>query len=221
MSVDELPRAAERVYTGRGGAVASGAGGTRERLVVAAGELLAMDGPQGVTLRAVGDRAQVSRSAAYRHFTDKQDLLAAVAAEAFRRLERRMAAAMAGPVSDPAVNAGGTRLQRGCVAYIEFGLAEPHSYLLMFGAELGGREDEVLDAAVQSAMALFFENIVAGQAAGDVQPGDVREIASLIWAFMHGLVDLALSGHLTHKKGVDVATAAPALVATLLASLAP
>jgi AcrR family transcriptional regulator len=62
---------------------------TRDALIDAAADLLTTGGPAAVTLREVGRRAGVSHNAPYKHFADKEELLAAVAA---RDLDRRAAA---------------------------------------------------------------------------------------------------------------------------------
>ena len=56
-------------------------GATRERLIAAAKQLVDEGGPGAVTLREVGRRAFVSHNAAYRHFVNRDALLAAVAEE--------------------------------------------------------------------------------------------------------------------------------------------
>ena len=58
---------------------------TRARLIEAAAALLEEGGPGAVTLREVGRRVGVSHNAPYKHFADKEDLLAAVAAAELRR----------------------------------------------------------------------------------------------------------------------------------------
>ena len=55
----------------------------RNAILDAAAELLDSVGPDGVTLRAVGERAGVSHNAPYKHFRDKEALLAAVAVREF------------------------------------------------------------------------------------------------------------------------------------------
>lgn len=59
---------------------------TRRALLAAARELLNEGGPQKVTLREVGARAELSRGAPYRHFADKESLLSAVGAESWDRI---------------------------------------------------------------------------------------------------------------------------------------
>ncbi|HYM69483.1 MAG TPA: helix-turn-helix domain-containing protein, partial [bacterium] len=65
-------------------------GDLREALLRAAIDLVADVGPRGFTLREVARRAGVSHNAPYRHFRDKEELIAAVAAEGFRELTRAM-----------------------------------------------------------------------------------------------------------------------------------
>ena len=58
------------------------AAATRQSLLEAAGALLDAGGPEAVTLREVGARTGVSRSAPYRHFADKETLLTVLATNA-------------------------------------------------------------------------------------------------------------------------------------------
>src|ERR1700733_14069067 len=81
--------------------------------------LIAEVGPQAFTLREVARRAGVSHNAPYRHFRDKDDLLAAVAAEGFDRLAGEMKTAMAkGRTAAERLNLAG----RG---YVQFALQSP------------------------------------------------------------------------------------------------
>lgn len=66
---------------------------TREALLDAAAALLEREGLDGVTLRALGTAAGVSRGAPYRHFADKDDLLAAIATRGMRDLRLAVTAA--------------------------------------------------------------------------------------------------------------------------------
>ena len=95
-------------------------------LRAAARAILDETGPDAVGLREASRRVGVSATAAYRHFNNKEDLLASVAAEGFREL----AAAMeAGAIdSDPLHGAG--------LAYVEFALQKRGLFRLMFGAIL-------------------------------------------------------------------------------------
>lgn len=199
-------------------------GGTRARLVSVASELLAQGGPDAVTLREVGRRAGVSRTAPYRHFQDKHDLLAAVAAEGFGSLRADMEAAMAAPGGDPegdALPPALALLHRGCVAYVRAGLARPEHYRLMFREKLGDRPDPHLAAVAGDGALFFLGTLEQCQRAGVIRAGDVRDVAAVLWSTLHGMVELALAGHLHADKIVDVRTAAPRLIAQLLTALGP
>src|SRR5580704_10076992 len=98
----------------------------KESLLDAAVDLLAEAGPQGFTLREVARRAGVSHNAPYRHFKDKDDLLAAVAAEGFDRLTASMKAAMETGAS------AADRLRLAGKGYVEFAMRSPQHLLIMF-----------------------------------------------------------------------------------------
>jgi len=171
---------------------------TRATLIRVAGELLEERGIDAVTLRAVGERAGVSRTAPYRHFADKEGLLAAVATTDLARLGDAMARAGEG-ARDPraCVEAMGT-------AYVRFGLAEPARYRLLFGAELRGREHpDVEEAALSRTFTPFALAVADAQAAGALPGEDSAALTAALWAAAHGAVELTLAGHMTPAKGLS------------------
>ncbi|RNL86482.1 TetR/AcrR family transcriptional regulator [Halostreptopolyspora alba] len=187
--------------------------GTREQLVAAASRLLAEGGVGAVTLRAVGERAGVSRSAPYRHFEDKNDLLVAVLLETFRKFFQDMEAEMsATPMTTPEM------LRRGFRGYVRFGLAWPEHYLLMFSDRKVHVDKGDLAEVAPKGLDFFQEIITKGQRAGELRSGDAREMTLLTWSALHGLVTLGVSDHLK-SKGVDTEEALDRLVAELVAGL--
>src|ERR671918_777489 len=68
-------------------------GNLRRALLDEALATIRAEGVDGLTLREIGSRVGVSRTALYRHFADKRALLAAVATEGFRTLRQQLAAA--------------------------------------------------------------------------------------------------------------------------------
>lgn len=170
---------------------------TRAVLVRVAGQLLEERGLAAVTLRAVGERAGVSRTAPYRHFTDKEGLLAAVAAQDLARLGDAMAAAGEG------VRAPRDRVDAMGTAYVRFGLDEPLRYRLIFGAELRGREHpDVEEAALSRTFGPFAVAVAEAQAAGALPGEDSTALTAALWAAAHGAVELTLAGHMTPAKGL-------------------
>src|ERR1700722_2081747 len=91
-------------------------------LLAAAREILDENGMHGVGPRDPARRVGVSATAAYRHFTNKEDLLASAAAQGFHELAEAMQGATRG--ADPLI--------RGGLAYIEFANQNRGLFRLMF-----------------------------------------------------------------------------------------
>ena len=200
-------------------------GATRLRLIDAASELLSRGGVDAVTLRGVGHVAGVSRSAPYRHFQDKEDLLLAVARRGLVEFRDEMATAMV--EDEPAPGLPSTRLHRACVAYVRVALDRPRHYRLMFGGRTEQGDHAGRAATAQSpeyggsGQAFFLDAIAAAQRDRLIRPGDPKELATLIWALLHGIVELTLAGHLSTGEPVDATATVPRLIGDMLAGLAP
>src|SRR6201995_3203631 len=110
---------------------AESAAATRRSLIEAAGALLDLGGVGAVALREVGARSGVSRSAAYRHFADKESLLAVVATNALSEL---------GDALEELANSDDSAeesLRSGLLSLIAIGRPRPHLYRLMFTPPAG------------------------------------------------------------------------------------
>src|SRR5579863_2352703 len=179
---------------------------TRDRLIDAAAKLLDRGGPAAVTLRDVGKAAGVSHNAPYRHFADKDALLAAVAARELTRQGANLAEA-----GDTAAEVR-TLLQ----GYVRWALRYPERFRLTFGR--WERDDASLGEAAGGARRGLVRAVMAAQAKGELPPAEPERLSSLLLALAHGAADLHLSGHLsaTGKGSAD----AEDLVADLFAYLA-
>src|SRR5690606_17155379 len=93
--------------------------------------LLERTGPAALTLREIARIAGVSHAAAYRHFADKEALLAELAEGGFRELLAQSRAAVAASRGGPI-----GRLEACGRAYVAFGVRRPHLLQLMFGAAI-------------------------------------------------------------------------------------
>ena len=146
-----------------------------------------------LTLRPIGLRLGVSRTALYRHFTDKRALLAAVATEGFRLLTERLLDAW---------KAGGVRgFNAMGVAYIRFAMANPSHYRVMFGGFVDDRpRDEDLTRESTTAFQALVDAIVALQKEGAVRKDDPLRLAQFIWAAVHGVSMLIIDGQLAHQR---------------------
>ena len=185
---------------------------TRDRLVTEAALLLDAGGQGAVTLRAVAQAVGVSHNAPYRHFTDRSALLAAIA-------ERDFATLLA--AFDEARASGGEpieRLQRGVGAFIRYGRNHPARYRLLFSdpaiAATGGSLEEAALAAFRAFAALVEE----WQADEPVRTVPTRELAGLIYATAHGLLDLQTGGRMREQKGLFGVEQSVSLLLDLLGS---
>ena len=147
------------------------------------------DGVDTLTLRGVGARLGVSRTALYRHFSDKRALLAAVAAEGFATLRRELLAGW----NDGAHGAEGLAAMGD--AYVRFAVTHPSHYRVMFGGALDSRVVAPdVDGESTDAFGVLLDAITEQQRAGIVRPDDPLKLALFVWAEVHGIAMLALSG---------------------------
>jgi AcrR family transcriptional regulator len=179
---------------------------TRERLIDAATRLLDEGGPAAVTLREVGRLAGVSHNAPYKHFADKQDLLAAVAARELGGNGR----------SRPAPAPGLDALRQTMHSYVRWAIRHPARFKLTFGS--WSTDSAELAEAATAARGGLVEAVRAAQQAGDLPEEDPERVAALVLAVAHGAADLQISNHLA-KSGKGHASAED-LVDDLLRHLA-
>lgn len=159
-------------------------GNLRESLMLAADELLARQGLDGLTLREVARVAGVSHAAPYHHFANLDELLAAVAARSFEVLGAALAEAAG--TADPRE----AMLRIGDV-YVAHARAQPAQFRLMFGPLLS-RKDQ-FPALAQAARDAFMQVL---QAAERYAPGEGAVVALTGWSLGHGFAHLAMDGAL-------------------------
>lgn len=153
--------------------------------VAAALDLLGEHGLAGVTLREVARAINVSRSAPYRHFKDKRDLLAACACRGVETLVARANAVLA---QQPSASAATVR--RVLHEYARFGSTEPHLYRLMFASDFESDEYPALTAAAERAFNLLRGLVQRAQQSGALAVRDVDGLVLALWSSVHGLVSL-------------------------------
>lgn len=163
-------------------------GDLRNALVKAGVEILAEEGVGGLNLRKVARRAGVSEAAPYRHFEDKQALLAAIAKDGFHRLAARMQGAL-----DAAPDDVQSQLLALARAYVNFGLEHPAHMREMFSGLMVQRSTYPdLQAAADQCKMATCSTIRRGQEQGIIQAGDSKAIFAVFWSNVHGLTMLLL-----------------------------
>ena len=148
-------------------------------------------GVEQLTLRTVGERLGVSRSALYRHFADKQSLLATVGKEGFRTLRQAIADAWEGN------GRGRIGFQAMGKAYIQFAVAHPSHYRVMFGGFIGSAaKDDRFVVEAKAAFQVLVDALAEQQNAGGVRQDDPVLMARFVWALFHGAAMLFIDGQL-------------------------
>jgi AcrR family transcriptional regulator len=148
-------------------------------------------GVEGLTLRGAGEALGVSRTALYRHFADKQALVAAVAREGFRTFRLALVDAWEGS------GRGRAGIEAMGDAYLRFAVAHPAHYRAMFGrfVESCARDPELVEDA-QGAFQALVDALTEGQRQGWVRKDDPQMLARFVWSVTHGIAMLVIDGQL-------------------------
>jgi AcrR family transcriptional regulator len=163
-------------------------GDLRRAILEAAIEAIATQGIDSLTLRQLAQRVGVSAMAPYRHFENKSALIAAIAETGFEQLGIAMNEALAHVPADSL-----KRLQATGVAYVMFAVTHATQYRLMFGTVLCDRQNyPELDQTASTSFNVLVQALVECQTAKTIQAEDIHELATILWAQMHGLSMLVI-----------------------------
>jgi AcrR family transcriptional regulator len=161
-------------------------GNLKEALLRAALELIAQKGPAGFTFAEAARWAGVSPAAPYRHFRDRDELMASIALRGFENFEAALR--LAWDEGRPDVFAALDRLGR---AYLAFAHAEPAYYSAMFEAGISPAASPELRDAADRAFAVLrgaAEKLCARMPPQGRPPALM--VALHIWAMAHGIASL-------------------------------
>ncbi len=171
-------------------------GNLREALIQAALELIAQRGPAGFTFAEAARAAGVSPAAPYRHFRDRDALLADVAMRGFERFAAGLAQAWNEGRPDPM-----TAFEAVGKAYLAFARNEPAYYSAMFEGGLPDSFSADLKAASDRAFAVLR---LASEAVLATLPPGTRAPALMvslhIWSLAHGIASLFARGDAARRK---------------------
>jgi AcrR family transcriptional regulator len=176
-------------------------GNLRRALLDEALATIRTEGVDGLTLREIGARLGVSRTALYRHFTDKGALLAAVATEGFRLLRRQLVSAW------QEGDRGRAAFEGMGAAYVRFAVSNPSHYRVMFGGFVDPKAcDPELAAEAAGAFQALVDALAEQQRGGLVRPDDTVTMARFVWALVHGVAMLAIDGQLREAGDIEALT---------------
>lgn len=167
-------------------------GDLRSALIEETERMIAADHLDQVTITVLGRRLGVARSAPYRHFVGKTDLLCAVATRAFARRCTQWHQIRTDR-SLPALE----RLRSLMRAYFAFAVEHRDEYRLMYRENLvGENESDELATAREDLFAEITQFMLDAQAAGAIAVGDPQEQVLFCWAPFHGMASFVLDQHL-------------------------
>ena len=157
-------------------------GDLRAAILRAAEEIIEEQGLAALSVREAARRAGVSHNAPYRHFPDRETLLAELAADGFRWLGEQLESRRGLEMGE---------------SYVRFALAHPNRFRLMFSGQIEIGKHPALRAAAEKT----FQALVAAFQA-ETGIADPHNAAAAAWALVHGLAHLMLDGHLSKDRGV-------------------
>ena len=165
----------------------------RGEILAAAEDLLVETADESaVSIRAIAERVGVTAPSIYRHFADKDTLILYVVESVFGRLDAALEAAAAG-AADPF-----DEIMRKGRAYVEFGLAHPEHYRVLFMCKDERKRDHDLDGPAVAGAAAFdhlqdtVQRVLALAVAGVERP-DPFAMTCAIWSGVHGITSLRIS----------------------------
>lgn len=160
----------------------------RQQIVDAAEKIAADKGWDAVTIRAVAGAIEYSPALIYEYFANKDEILFAVMRQGFGRLHIELMKAI------DAVQTPANAVESIGLAYWNFALASPTLYQLMHdlrGVPFGTNETPPEAIACFEDLHTPITRLMAE--AGNLEARDSEEQTDLYWAFLHGLVSLAMN----------------------------
>lgn len=191
-------------------------GDLRAQLVNATRRLVEEKGPDAFSVSEACRAAGVSTAAPYRHFSDKQDMLIAVAMDGMQRMREQMLAAIENlpQGTSNAIAAIG-------LVYVEFAQREPSVFRLMFGLTRHHRDNPDMIAQGAGSFGVLLHQL-ALYLGKDDDDEEVRRVGFSLWTFVHGLSFLLIDEKVDALQiPVDVKAFIDDVSTRLLESLRP
>jgi AcrR family transcriptional regulator len=167
----------------------------RMTLCEAATQLFAEHGYEGVTLRALAKTLSCSPMTPYRYFANKAEIFTAVRTAAADRFGYAIEAAVRAHKDHH------SRLSAMCRAYVDFAVAEPHAYRIMFEIDRNLRGTNESNSDIRGWWVMH--TAVSEAIHEGALTGEPNVVAHLLWSGVHGIVALHLSGMLALGLELD------------------
>ena len=167
-------------------------GDLREALIHEAALMLKAEGESAMTIRALGEKLGVSRTAMYRHFKDKNMLRCAVATDGFIQLAESLKKSKLKKKNKPLDG-----FRNVMEAYVLYATQNPEYYRLMFAESIISQSSSAdLNAAATQALNEALDVIKECQDAGLIKKTDPQSLTNVLWSMLHGVSMLLLDGQI-------------------------
>jgi len=160
----------------------------RQEILDAASKLFVKEGYENVSMRRIADKIEYSPTTIYLYFKDKAELLEQVCAETFSRLSQHLTGILQQP-GDPV-----GRLRRGLIAYVHFGIANPHHYraafMMIFPEGVDKSKYIHPDSPGMQAFDFLRRSVFDCITAKKFRSEDAETISQTLWCGVHGVTAL-------------------------------
>lgn len=156
-------------------------------------DIVREQGDTAISLRALAKQLGVSAPALYRHYSDRDSLLAELAISGFDALKKRLLEVDQSVPRDALINIG--------LVYVAFAQDEPNLYRLMFGGRVLPKDAHpCLDQAGRGAFKVLESTVARAQQLSYLKPMPLSLMTAAAWSLVHGLAQLSIDGHLPNAK---------------------
>jgi len=163
----------------------------RQEILDATSELFVKEGYEQVSMRRIAERIEYSPTTIYLYFKDKSELLEQVCHEAFSRLSLLLKRILEQP-GDPVEH-----LKKGLIAYVHFGVENPHQYRAAFMMPKPEDFDKLKynkpDSPGMQAFDFLRRSVQSCKASGKLRVGDAELASQVLWCGVHGVTSLLIT----------------------------
>lgn len=170
---------------------------TKQRLIDVTRQMIDKSGVDSVSMRDLGKEMNLSRSAVYVYFKNKDDLLAAVVAENFQTLKSRISK-LTEKINDPI-----KLVYEVLYTFYDFGINNQEHYKLMFLKQWDKEKYDDLHIAAIEVFGVFYKCFEKAHEQKCTVNKSPRQLTAIVSSFILGLVELNSTGHLEPEKGLD------------------